>query len=148
MGLMLPNGPVTGIAEIVLWSHDLEKSYAFYRDIFGLTMMEQPDAVKPRFLLAAEGKAGVPQMIVLVPHPDPAAAFPAEKPRRPLHHLAFAVAADGYEELAARCRDAGLEVRDGIHPVLRDVRTFYVDDPDGNEVEVIGPQDPAQRPSP
>jgi hypothetical protein len=30
-------------------------------------------------------------------------------------------------------------VRSGIHPVLKGVRTFYVDDPDGNEVEVIGP---------
>jgi len=34
---------------------------------------------------------------------------------------------------------AGLEVRGGIHPVLQGVRTFYVDDPDGNEVEVIAP---------
>jgi hypothetical protein len=33
-----------------------------------------------------------------------------------------------------------LEVRGGKHPVLKEVRTFYVDDPDGNEVEVIGPQ--------
>jgi len=24
-----------------------------------------------------------------------------------------------------------------VHPVLKGVRTFYVDDPDGNEVEVI-----------
>jgi catechol 2,3-dioxygenase-like lactoylglutathione lyase family enzyme len=130
-------GTVTGIAEIVLWSHDLEQSYAFYRDLFGLTMMEQRQDIPPRFLLAAQGGAGVPQMIVLVPHPDPDSAFPAEKPRRPLHHLAFSVAPDRYEELAQRCRDSGLEVRDGIHPVLKEVRTFYVDDPDGNEVEVI-----------
>ncbi|HEY8741301.1 MAG TPA: hypothetical protein VIN56_11985 [Candidatus Dormibacteraeota bacterium] len=34
---------------------------------------------------------------------------------------------------------AGIQTRDGIHPVLEGVRTFYVDDPDGNEVEVIGP---------
>lgn len=130
---------VTGIAEIVLWSHDLEKSYAFYRDLFGLTMMEQRQDIPPRFLLAAETSTGVPQMIVLVPHPDPAWSFPGEKPRRPLHHIAFSVAADRYDRLQDRCREAGLEVRDGIHPVLQDVRTFYVDDPDGNEVEVIAP---------
>jgi catechol 2,3-dioxygenase-like lactoylglutathione lyase family enzyme len=133
------SGPVTGIAEIVLWSHDLEKSYAFYRDLFGLTMMDQRQDIPPRFLLAAETAVGVPQMIVLVPHPEPAAAFPAEKPKRPLHHMAFSVSADRYEELKGRSRDAGLEVRDGIHPVLQGVRTFYVDDPDGNELEVIGP---------
>ncbi len=133
------SGPATGIAEIVLWSHDLEKSYAFYRDLFGLTMMEQPSDIKPRFLLVTEGGTGVPQMIVLVPHPDAGGAFPGEKPKRPLHHMAFAVSADGYEDLQARCRAAGLDVRDGIHPVLKGVRTFYVDDPDGNEVEVIAP---------
>src|SRR5207245_9529887 len=133
------SGPVTGIAEIVLWSHDLEKSYAFYRDLFGLTMMEQRQDIPPRFLLAAETTVGVPQMIVLVPHPEPGSAFPGEKPRRPLHHMAFWVAADRYEELQQRCRKSGIEVRDGIHPVLNNVRTFYVDDPDGNDVEVIGP---------
>jgi hypothetical protein len=41
--------------------------------------------------------------------------------------------------LQQRFTAAGLEVRSGVHPVLKDVRTFYVDDPDGNEVEVIAP---------
>jgi catechol 2,3-dioxygenase-like lactoylglutathione lyase family enzyme len=130
---------VVGLAEITLWSRDLEKSLAFYRDIFGLEPMEQPAGVKPRFLRAAAGVAGVPEMIVLVPHPDPSGAFPSEKAMRPLHHLAFAVSRASYEQLLERCGAAGLEVRDGIHPVLTGVRTVYVDDPDGNEVEVISP---------
>jgi hypothetical protein len=37
-----------------------------------------------------------------------------------------------------------VEVRSGIHPVLKGVRTFYVDDPDGNEVECIT-YDPGHR---
>jgi catechol 2,3-dioxygenase-like lactoylglutathione lyase family enzyme len=130
---------VVGLAEITLWSRDLEKSLAFYCDIFGLERMEQPPGVKPRFLRAAAGADGVPQMIVLVPHPDPSGAFPSDKPMRPLHHLAFTVSGASYEQLLERCRAAGLEVRDGIHPVLTGVRTVYVDDPDGNEVEVISP---------
>ena len=134
------SGPVTGIAEIVLWSHDIEASFRFYRDLFGLQQMEQRQDIPPRFLLAAQTAVGVPQMIVLVPHPEAGSAFPVEKPRRPLHHMAFSVAADRYAELEAKCRAAGLEVRQGVHPVLLGVRTFYVDDPDGNEVEVIGPE--------
>jgi hypothetical protein len=51
--------------------------------------------------------------------------------------MAFAVEPGAYDDLEARCRAAGLEVRQGIHPVLKAVRTFYVDDPEGNEVEVI-----------
>lgn len=130
---------MSGLAEIVLWSRDLEVSLAFYRDLFGLAPMEQPESVRPRFLRVGTGGGAVPQMLVLVPHPDPAGTFPAQKPQRPLHHLAFSVSADRYEDLATTCRAAGLEVRDGIHPVLTGVRTFYVDDPDGNEVEVIAP---------
>lgn len=131
---------VVGLAESVLWSHDIERSLAFYGGLFRLQRMDQPPGVKPTFLRAAVGTNGVPQMIVLVPHPDIGGAFPAEKPARPLHHLAFAVSVGGYEGLKDSCRAAGLEVRDGIHPVLVGVRTFYVDDPDGNEVEVIAPE--------
>jgi catechol 2,3-dioxygenase-like lactoylglutathione lyase family enzyme len=132
-------GPVTGLAEIVVWSHDVDRSLAFYRDLLGLSEMEQKAEVKPRFLKVADGGTGVPQMVVLVPHPDPHGAFPVQKPNRTLHHMAFSVAADRYDELESACLEAGLEIRGGVHPVLEGVRTFYVDDPDGNEVEIIGP---------
>ena len=135
----MSSGMVLHLAEIVLWARDMERALAFYRDLFGLEPMSPPD-LPIRFLRAGPGEGPVPEMIVLVPHPDPAGAFPGAKPARSLHHLAFNVSADGYEELERRCRDAGLEVRGGRHPVLAGVRTFYVDDPDGNEVEVIGPE--------
>jgi catechol 2,3-dioxygenase-like lactoylglutathione lyase family enzyme len=131
--------PVTGLAEIVIWSHDVDRGLAFYRDLLGLVEMDQKPEVKPRFLKVADGSGPVPQMVVLVPHPDPHGAFPGQKPDRTLHHMAFSVAADRYDELESACREAGLEVRGGVHPVLEGVRTFYVDDPDGNEVEIIGP---------
>ena len=139
-------GPVLHLAEIVLWARDPERSLAFYRDLFGLEVISPPE-LPNRFLRAGPGEAGVPEMIVLVPHPEPGGAFPAEKPSRPLHHLAFNVDAMRYEELERRCREAGLEVRGGRHPVLPDVRTFYVDDPDGNEIECISP-DPDWSPDP
>ena len=132
------SAPVTGLAEVVLWSRDMEASLRFYRDLFGLEVIS-PAGLPNRFLSASVGVDGVPQMVVLVPHPDPGGSFPAEKPARVLHHLALSVASDSYARLEAECRAAGLEVRPGVHPVLKGVRTFYVDDPDGNEVEVIAP---------
>ena len=128
--------PVLHLAEIVLWVRDMNRALDFYRDLFGLSVISPPE-LPNKFLLAGPGEGPVPEMIVLVPHPDRSGAFPAEKPLRPLHHMAFNVAAGQYDALAGRCRAAGLEVRDGIHPVLKGVRTFYVDDPDGNEVECI-----------
>jgi len=130
---------VAGLAEIVLWTHDMDRSLAFYRDLFGLEVMSPPE-LSVLFLRAGPGEGPVPEMIVLVPHPEPEAGFPGGKTERPLHHIALSVATASYDELERRCREAGLDVRGGKHPVLQGVRTFYVDDPDGNEVEVIAPE--------
>lgn len=129
---------VLHLAEIVLWARDMDRALGFYRDLFGLELISGP-GLRNRFLQAGPGEGPVPEMIVLVPHAEPEGAFPTDKAQRVLHHLAFNVSRSQYEELEQRCRAAGLEVRGGVHPVLQEVRTFYVDDPDGNEVEVIGP---------
>ncbi len=129
---------VAGLAEIVLWVRDMQTALHFYRDLFGLEVISPPE-LPNNFLRAGEGEDGVPEMIVLVPHPDSSSAFPREKAKRVLHHLAFRVEQQAYDDLQDRFAAEGLEVRSGIHPVLKGVRTFYVDDPDGNEVEVIAP---------
>jgi catechol 2,3-dioxygenase-like lactoylglutathione lyase family enzyme len=85
-------------------------------------------------------------MIVLVPQPDGSPEFPREKARRVLHHLAFRIEAPAYEKLRERFIATGVEVRSGVHPVLKRVRTFYVDDPDGNECECISPDPDYSRP--
>ncbi len=130
--------PVAGLAEIVLWVRDMDAALHFYRDLFGLDVIS-PTGLPNKFLRAGEGHSGVPEMIVLVPHPLSATEFPREKARRVLHHLAFRIDATEYDELQARFAAEGLQVRSGIHPVLKGVRTFYVDDPDGNECECIAP---------
>jgi catechol 2,3-dioxygenase-like lactoylglutathione lyase family enzyme len=129
---------VVGLAEVVLWVRDMEAALHFYRDMFGLDIISPPE-LPVKFLRAGEGASGVPEMIVLVPHPDRSVEFASEKPKRVLHHLALRVEASMYEGLRDRFSHAGLEVRSGVHPVLHGVQTFYVDDPDGNEVECISP---------
>lgn len=131
--------PVRHLAEIVLWVRDMDRALGFYRDLFGLELISPP-GFPSKFLRAGPGEGPVPEMIVLSQHPDREGSFPREKPLRALHHLAFNVEPAGYESLRELCRAAGLEVRAGVHPVLKGVRTFYVDDPDGNEVEVIAPE--------
>ena len=130
---------VEGLAEIVLWVADMEASLQFYRDQFGLEVISPPQ-MPNKFLMVAKPE-GIPELIVLIPHPHPDSYFPThrEKEKRTLHHLAFRVSAREYEALETQFLELGVEVRHGVHPVLKGVRTFYVDDPDGNEVEVIGP---------
>jgi len=131
---------VEGLAEIVLWVADIEGSVEFYRKWFGLEVMS-PAEMPNKFLMVAK-PGGIPELIVLIPHPHPDSYFPThrEKEKRILHHLAFRVGKREYGELESAFLEAGIEVRHGVHPVLKNVRTFYVDDPDGNEIEVIGPQ--------
>jgi catechol 2,3-dioxygenase-like lactoylglutathione lyase family enzyme len=130
---------VLGLAEIVLWTHDVDRALGFYRDQLGLEVFSPPD-LSIKYLRAGQGPAGVPMMIVLVPHPEPEMEFPTRKQERVLHHIAFTIDVDRFDDLVAELRGAGHELRSGVHPVLRAVRTVYVDDPDGNEVELISPE--------
>ncbi len=131
---------IVGLAEIVLWTRDREASLAFYRDLLGLEVISPPDLPNV-FLKVADGHAGIPQMIVLVPMPAELRAQPAG---RQLHHLAFELPPTAFDAQHAALTAAGLKPRDGIHPVLAS-RTMYVDDPDGNEVEFICEAPPGER---
>jgi catechol-2,3-dioxygenase len=125
---------IAGLAEVVLNVHDLDASLGFYRDLLGLTVLNPPDLRAPVFLRAGEA-AGLPAMVVLVPLPAGAAEF--ARPRT-LHHLALAVAGADFDAAEQALRAVGYEVRTGQHPVVPS-RTLYIDDPDGNEVELIAP---------
>lgn len=123
---------VVGISEIVLWTNDKERSLQFYRDLLGLEVISPP-ALPNVFLKAGEGNAGIPQMIVLVPKTEEIKAKPSGWQ---LNHLALELPEDAFDAQREAFLAAGFAPRDGKHPVLAS-RTMYVDDPDGNEVELI-----------
>jgi catechol-2,3-dioxygenase len=123
---------VVGIAEIVLWTGDKERSLQFYRDLLGLEVISPP-SLPNVFLRVGEGNAGIPQMIVLVPKSDEVKAKPSGYQ---LHHMALELPEDAFDAQHAALVAAGYAPRSGKHPVLAS-RTMYVDDPDGNEVEFI-----------
>ncbi|MBI3967810.1 MAG: VOC family protein [Chloroflexi bacterium] len=126
-------GKVRGLAEVVLWVHSLERSIEFYRDVLGLAVISPPERTNPIFLQAGPAQLGIPQLVVLVQLPADAPAF---APPRTLHHLALELAPEDFDSEHARLTGLGFELRTGQHPVLPS-RTMYLDDPDGNEVELI-----------
>lgn len=123
---------IVGIAEIVLWTADQQRSLQFYRDLLGLAVISPP-TLPNVFLKAGEGHAGIPQMIVLVPKSETVKAQPSGYQ---LHHMAFEISAEEFDAQHKTLVAAGFAPRDGKHPVLAS-RTMYIDDPDGNEVEFI-----------
>ena len=128
---------IEGLAEVVLNVQDAPRALAFYRDLLGLEQVSPPDRPGPIFLRAGAATERLPALVVLVPLPADAAAF--ETPRT-LHHLALAVPPDAFDAARDALAAAGLDLRTGQHPILPS-RTMYVDDPDGNEVELIAPAD-------
>ena len=126
---------IRGLAEVVLWVHDLPASLAFYHDLLGLPVISPPERTNPIFLQAGPGTAGIPAMVVLVQLPPGAPPF--SQPRT-LHHLALEVAAADFDALNDHLVASGRQPRTGQHPVIPS-RTLYINDPDGNEVEFICP---------
>ncbi|HET8522308.1 MAG TPA: VOC family protein [Thermomicrobiales bacterium] len=127
---------IAGLAEVVLNVHNLDRSLAFYRDLLGLTVISPPERTNPIFLRAGDAGADLPALVVLVQLPPDTPDF--SRPRT-LHHLALAVPADAFDAAHNALTTAGFNVRFGQHPVIPS-RTMYIDDPDGNEVELIAPR--------
>jgi catechol 2,3-dioxygenase-like lactoylglutathione lyase family enzyme len=121
---------IGSLVEVVLVVEDLERSLHFYRDTLGLELISPPE-VPAAFLRVGPPTGGIPQQIVLVPRPP---ELPAATGRR-LHHIGLAVTADQYEAERSRLAAAGHQLRGGQHPFLP-VDAFYLDDPDGNEIEI------------
>jgi catechol 2,3-dioxygenase-like lactoylglutathione lyase family enzyme len=126
---------IRGLAEVVLMVKEVDRSVEFYRDVLGLTVIS-PDLQGPVFLQIGERSSGVPQQIVLIPRPAGAPNLPAERAFRSVHHIGLEVEQEAFEREWERLRELGFEVRTGVHPFLP-VEAIYVDDPDGNEVELV-----------
>jgi len=127
---------IDGLAEVVLNVRDASRAVTFYGDLLGLERMTPEGQPGPIFFRAGRATDRIPSLLVLVPLPPETESFTGP---RTLHHLALTIPVAAFDEARATLSDAGVEVRDGKHPVLA-VRTMYVTDPDGNEVEFICPE--------
>ena len=127
---------IDGLAEVVLNVRDAPRAVAFYGGLLGLERMTPEGQPGPIFYRIGAATDRVPSLLVLVPL---SAGVDDFREPRTLHHLALTIPAAEFDEARGTLVDAGVEVRDGKHPVLA-VRTMYVTDPDGNEVELISPE--------
>lgn len=120
------------LVEVVLTVEDMDRSLAFYRDALGLELFSPPE-LPVKFLRIGPEREGIPQQVVLIPR-----SMAADQPlvrTRALHHIGLEVAPGDYERERERLSGLGFQIRGGQHPFLP-VEAFYLDDPDGNEVEI------------
>jgi catechol 2,3-dioxygenase-like lactoylglutathione lyase family enzyme len=117
---------VTGVSELVLEVVDLEASERFYADVLGLPVVERwPDREAIWVMAGDRTRIGLwrPQVGL-------------QGGRGGVHvHFAMHVPADRYDAAAAHLRAQGQDVREEVFGPDHG-RALYVDDPDGNVVEL------------
>ena len=118
------------LVEVVLVVADVRRSLRFYTDVLGLELISPPQ-LAAKFLRIGAPTQGIPQQIVLVQR---AKDTPTE-PKAVLHHIGLEVAPEDFQTERTRLADAGFTLRSGEHPFMP-VEAFYLDDPDGNEIEI------------
>ena len=133
--------PVTGVSELVLEVVDLEAAEEFYAGVLGLPVVERW-AEREAIWVMAGGRTRIglwrPQVGLM-------------GGRGGLHvHFALHIAEDDFEAAVAMLRERGQQVELLEFPGAG--RAAYVDDPDGNVVELwtwdvaghLGPKRPAR----
>lgn len=119
--------PVTGVSELVLEVVDLEAAEAFYAGILGLPVVERWPAREAIWVMAGDRtRIGLwrPQVGL-------------ERGRGGIHvHYAMHILPGDYDNAVSELRAAGLDVREHAFGTRPSSRAAYVDDPDGNVVEL------------
>ena len=119
--------PVTGVSELVLEVVDLAAAEAFYSGILGLPVVERwPDREAIWVMAGDRTRIGLwrPQVGL-------------ERGRGGVHvHFALHILPGDYDNAVSELRAAGLDVREHEFSTRPHSRAAYVDDPDGNVVEL------------
>ena len=118
--------------EFVLEVADLERSVTFYRDKLGMQEVERWHDPRPGVWVAM----GTHQVLGLWPAKSGGPGVGLYDSRGGAHvHFALYVAPGTLDAWIAKLRTAGLEVK-GPVDFTPGTRSIYVDDPDGNVVEL------------
>jgi catechol 2,3-dioxygenase-like lactoylglutathione lyase family enzyme len=126
---------VTALDHIVLWSSDVERSVAFYRDLLGCEV-ERLDEWRAGEVFFPSVRLSATTLIDVFPGGGEGAG---QLTPRNLHHFCLSVETDDLRAAAERLRESGVPVDGEVDTrwgARGDGQSFYVRDPDGNVVEL------------
>jgi catechol 2,3-dioxygenase-like lactoylglutathione lyase family enzyme len=119
--------PVTGVSELVLEVVDLERAERFYSEVLGLPVVERWAHREAIWVLAGD------RTRIGLWRPQVGLAGG----RGGVHvHYAMHVAPEDYDAAVTRLRDHGQQIEEHEFDSYGGSRAVYVDDPDGNVVEL------------
>ena len=128
---------ITRVLETALYVDDLPRALAFYRDVLGLRVMSEG----PRLVTFDAGQGTVLLLFQRGATADglrfAAGWIPPHNGSGPAH-FAFAIAADEFEDWAARLAAHGIAIESRV-PWSAGGQSLYFRDPDGHSVELATP---------
>ena len=128
------NRPIQGLGEIALRVTDLDAMQAFYQQVVGLELLKRFESAA--FFRIADGFGGHVQVLALFDRSgDPGSVSPRAA-MSTVDHFAFEIAAADFEAEKERLEQLGATVTTAEHAWIH-WRSLYVDDPEGNSVELV-----------
>lgn len=125
---------IKGLGEIALRVEDLDGMQAFYEDVVGLELMRRfPGSA---FFRIAEGVDGHTQILALFDRTADQDYHGIAAKHTTVDHIAFGIALEDYDPELERLRGLGLDVDTTTHAWVK-WRSLYVNDPEGNRVELV-----------
>jgi catechol 2,3-dioxygenase-like lactoylglutathione lyase family enzyme len=125
---------VRGLGEVALRVKDLEAMQAFYQNIIGLELLRRFE--RAAFFRLAEGFGGHTQVLALFDRSAVPGFVGLNAATTTVDHLAFEIELADFERERQRRAACGLAVTTAEHGWVR-WRSLYVDDPEGNTVELV-----------
>ncbi|MEO8609454.1 MAG: VOC family protein [Chloroflexota bacterium] len=127
------------LGEVVLRTPNVQKMAAFYRDVIELEPYIAMGTMQ--FFKIAVGINGQAQAIGIfdlkeVSDVDDTPFAGQDVGKTPLHHFAFIIDVKDYYDELKRIAALGYTIRTMEHPIKQS-RSFYLYDPDGNTVEFV-----------
>jgi catechol-2,3-dioxygenase len=128
------NRPIKALGEIALRVSDLDTVQKFYEETIGLELMKRfPNAA---FFRIAEGFGGHTQVLALFDRSAEEGYRGLSREKSTIDHIAFEIPLEDFTAEKQRLEQRGLRVETAEHAWVH-WRSLYVNDPEGNEVELV-----------
>jgi catechol-2,3-dioxygenase len=128
------SGSVRGLGEVALRVADLDGMEKFYQNVIGLELLRRFE--RAAFFRLAEGFGGHTQILALFDRTTDPKFVGLNAATTTVDHLAFEIELKDFERERRRLAACGLAVTTAEHGWVQ-WRSLYVDDPEGNTVELV-----------
>jgi catechol-2,3-dioxygenase len=126
--------PIKGLGEIALRVQDLDAMRQFYEQVIGLELLGRFDNAV--FFKLADGFGGHMQVLALFDRSAQPGYSGLNPATTTVDHIAFEIDRADFDAELKRLEDLGVAVETTEHAWVH-WRSLYLDDPEGNRVELV-----------